>query len=119
MCGIIGIISERSQASFDAFSGLEELQHRGQDTAGILTSSKKDKIYLKKEHGLVSEIFKQTDLENLVGNIAIGQVRYPTTTEKKDAQPFYNSFGGIALAHNGHVVNEAQLREKLREKYLL
>jgi amidophosphoribosyltransferase len=116
MCGIIGVISKESRASFDAYNGLLELQHRGQDAAGIFALSKSGKISLKKENGLVHNIFNQTDLENLVGNIAIGQVRYPTTTEKKDAQPFYSGIGGVALAHNGHILNEGQLREKLREK---
>lgn len=115
MCGIIGVISKGSRASFDVYNGLLELQHRGQDAAGMFALSKSDKISLKKDGGLVHNVFTQTDLENLIGNAVIGQVRYPTTTEKKDAQPFYNNFSGIALAHNGHLLNEEKLREKLRE----
>lgn len=115
MCGIIGIISKKNQVSLDIYNALLIQQHRGQDAAGILTLNKNE-VLLKKEGGLVYEVFKQHDLEKLAGNLGIGHVRYPTTEKKKDAQPFYNNFSGIGLVHNGHIINERQLREKLEEK---
>jgi len=117
MCGIFGIISKRTQVSLDIYNALLIQQHRGQDAAGILVLNKNN-VFLKKggKGKLVYEVFKHHDLKKLAGNLGIGHVRYPTTEKKSDAQPFYNNFSGIGLAHNGHIINEQQLRKKLREK---
>jgi amidophosphoribosyltransferase len=96
MCGIIGIISKDKQVSYDLHNGLLNLQHRGQDNAGIFTSDN-SKMYLHKNKGLVAEVFSKNDIEELKGNVGIGQVRYPTTVGKADAQPFYVDQGGLLL----------------------
>lgn len=115
MCGIIGIITKDKQISFDLYNSLLNLQHRGQDNAGIATYDK-DKIYIRKGPGLVAEVFNKDNLETLKGEIGIGQVRYPTTAGKNDSQPFYVDLNGIALAHNGNLYNDQGVRDKLREK---
>ncbi|WP_430462309.1 amidophosphoribosyltransferase [Thalassolituus sp. LLYu03] len=120
MCGIVGIVgkSHVNQAIYDA---LTVLQHRGQDAAGIVTSYE-DKLYLRKDNGLVSDVFRTRHMQRLVGNMGIGHVRYPTagSSSSAEAQPFYvNSPYGITLAHNGNLTNTEQLakdiyREDLR-----
>jgi amidophosphoribosyltransferase len=115
MCGIIGIITQDHAVSYDLYNGLLDLQHRGQDTAGIFTETQAS-IFLKKGTGLVHEIFREENLEKMEGNIGIAQVRYPTTVGKVDSQPFYCDYMGIAMAHNGHVLNDKLVRLKLAEK---
>ncbi len=116
-CGVIGVYGAKNAASLSYF-GLVSLQHRGQESAGIAVSNG-ERIALKKEIGLVGDIFKQADFERLSGNIAIGHVRYATAGGRtiENAQPFLNSFklGSIALAHNGQLVNHAELRAMLED----
>ena len=76
--------------------------------AGILTISKDNRLNLRKDLGKVSDVFTQTSAENLIGNVGIGHVRYPTTGGScaGEAQPLYvNSPFGIAIAHNGNLTN--------------
>lgn len=115
MCGIIGIITKDKKVSFELFNSLLDLQHRGQDTAGIFTANH-EQVYIHKGKGLVSEVFYEDNLKELKGNMGIGQVRYPTTKGKQDAQPFYADMSGIALAHNGNIYNDDQVRDQLKEK---
>ncbi|HOI24869.1 MAG TPA: amidophosphoribosyltransferase [Caldisericia bacterium] len=115
MCGIIGIITKDHPVSYDLYNGLLDLQHRGQDTAGMYTETS-DKVFLKKGSGLVHEIFAEDHLQEMQGEVGIAQVRYPTTIGKVDSQPFYCDYMGIAMAHNGHILNEKLVREKLAEK---
>ncbi len=114
-CGVVGIYGPENASALTYF-GLVSLQHRGQESAGIAVSDG-EKINLKKEMGLVGDIFTQTDFEKLKGNMAIGHVRYATAGGRtiENAQPFLNTFkaGSIALAHNGQLVNHAELREML------
>ncbi len=120
MCGIIGILAKGpvNQALYD---GLLVLQHRGQDAAGIMTSDGR-RVYLRKDNGLVRDVFQQHHMLALKGNVGIGHVRYPTAgcDSPAEAQPFYvNSPFGLALAHNGNLTNvealkEAMIREDLR-----
>ncbi|MBR1639592.1 MAG: amidophosphoribosyltransferase [Treponema sp.] len=116
-CGVIGIFGAENAAS-KAYFSLVALQHRGQESAGIAVSDGK-KISLKKETGLVGDIFKEADFEILKGNIAIGHVRYATAGGRtiENAQPFLNSFkmGSIALAHNGQLINHTELRAMLED----
>jgi len=116
-CGVVGIFGAENAASKVYFS-LVSLQHRGQESAGIAVSDGKH-ITLKKEIGLVGDIFKESDFEKLQGNIAIGHVRYATAGGRtiENAQPFLNTFkmGSIALAHNGQLVNHAELRAMLED----
>ncbi len=114
MCGIIGIIDDKfvNQSLFD---GLTVLQHRGQDSAGIATCHENN-LYQKKGKGLVNDVFDTNDMLELIGNMGIGHVRYPTSGShgKDEAQPFYvNSPYGIALAHNGNLDNSELLRNEL------
>ena len=116
MCGIVGISSYRpvNQEIYDA---LTVLQHRGQDAAGIMTDDG-GVLCLRKNNGLVNDVFSAEHMSRLKGNIGIGHVRYPTagTLSSMEAQPFYvNSPYGICLAHNGNLVNTTELRHHLRE----
>ncbi|MFZ5593824.1 MAG: amidophosphoribosyltransferase [Pseudomonadota bacterium] len=115
MCAIIGIVggSPVNQALYD---GLTVLQHRGQDAAGIITCGHGGKFYLRKDNGLVRDVFRSRHMLNLRGDMGIGHVRYPTAgrASSAEAQPFYvNSPFGIALAHNGNLTNAAQLKQEL------
>jgi len=94
--------------------GLLALQHRGQDSAGVLTSD--GTFHLKKGNGTVAHVFNAKNLARLVGSRGIGQVRYPTIGpgSVEDAQPFtVNRPFGIAMVHNGNVTNYADLRRDL------
>ncbi len=114
MCGIIGIVGKGdvNQALYD---GLTVLQHRGQDAAGIVTCDG-GKLYLRKENGLVRDVFKTEHMLNLRGHMGVGHVRYPTAgcSSSAEAQPFYvNSPYGITLAHNGNLTNAEELKRDL------
>ncbi len=114
MCGIIGILGKQpvNQAIYD---GLLVLQHRGQDAAGILTSDG-GRVYLRKDNGLVRDVFQEHHMFGLKGEMGIGHVRYPTAgcDSPAEAQPFYvNSPFGLALAHNGNLTNAEQLKSDL------
>ena len=119
MCGIVGIVgkSNVNQALYDA---LTVLQHRGQDAAGIVTCHD-DKLYLRKDNGLVRDVFQQRHMQRLIGSVGIGHVRYPTagSSSSAEAQPFYvNSPYGITLAHNGNLTNVEQLAKEIYESDL-
>ncbi len=114
MCGIIGIVG-RGPVNQSVYDGLTVLQHRGQDAAGMATCQDK-RLYLRKDNGLVRDVFRTRHMQRLLGNIGIGHVRYPTAGNfnSAEAQPFYvNSPFGITLAHNGNLTNTAQLQEEL------
>ncbi len=116
MCGIIGIVgkSEVASALYDA---LTVLQHRGQDAAGIATIDG-SKLRLHKGNGLVRDVFTREEMLDLRGRVGIGHCRYPTAGSEgmNEAQPLYvNSPYGIALAHNGNLVNTATLRREMFE----
>ncbi|KAA0696603.1 amidophosphoribosyltransferase [Halopseudomonas laoshanensis] len=119
MCGIVGIVGKANvnQALYDA---LTVLQHRGQDAAGIVTCDR-GRLYLRKDNGLVRDVFHQRHMQRLVGNMGIGHVRYPTagSSSSAEAQPFYvNSPYGITLAHNGNLTNVEQLSREIYESDL-
>ncbi len=115
MCGIVGIVATQTvnQALYDA---LTVLQHRGQDAAGIVTCGDHGRFYLRKDKGLVRDVFQKRHMLTLVGSMGIGHVRYPTagSGSSAEAQPFYvNSPYGITLAHNGNLTNADELKEQL------
>ena len=116
MCGVVGIFHNNTDAANDIYDGLIQLQHRGQDAAGIATLED-SKMHLHKSLGLVTEIFKKKlSNANLNGNIGIGHVRYPTagSNDVNDSQPFYTANPvHITLAHNGTLTNSNQLRQEL------
>ena len=114
MCGIIGIVGN-SYVNQTLYDGLTILQHRGQDAAGIVTSDG-NRLYLRKNNGMVRDVFHTRHMLYLKGNMGIGHVRYPTAgcASSAEAQPFYvNSPYGITLAHNGNLINSENLREEL------
>ena len=114
MCGIVGIFGQGpvNQAIYDA---LLVLQHRGQDAAGIVTQDGR-RLHLRKDNGLVKDVFRTRHMIDLRGNSGIGHVRYPTAgcSSSAEAQPFYvNSPYGITLAHNGNLTNAEELKQDL------
>ena len=116
MCGIVGIYHKKGQVCADICDALIQVQHRGQDAAGIATWAH-SKMYTHKELGLVTEVFKSSEtLEKLVGNMGIGHVRYPTAggDDVNEAQPFYTANPvNVTLAHNGTLTNSEKLKEEL------
>jgi len=117
-CGVFGIFGH-PEASHLTYLGLYALQHRGQESAGIVTSDHGE----PKSHkgmGLVAETFDQGRLEALLGNAAVGHVRYSTTGSSllKNAQPFLvqHSQSFLAIAHNGNLVNARELKDKLETR---
>lgn len=114
MCGIVGIVG-RSYVNQAIYDALTVLQHRGQDAAGIVTCEG-DRLFLRKDNGMVRDVFRNRHMRRLVGNMGIGHVRYPTagTSSSAEAQPFYvNSPYGITLAHNGNLTNSEALVEDI------
>lgn len=116
-CGVFAVYGHPNAAIL-TYYGLFALQHRGQESAGIVTSDGSGGAFAShKGMGLVPQIFTMKDLEALGGNRAIGHVRYSTTgsSNLKNAQPFLvdTSRGQIAVGHNGNLVNAAQLRHEL------
>lgn len=114
MCGVVGIAghSPVNQMLYDA---LTMLQHRGQDAAGIVTCEE-GRLFLRKENGMVRDVFHTRHMMRLVGNFGIAHVRYPTagSSSSAEAQPFYvNSPYGITLAHNGNLTNAGEISKTL------
>lgn len=114
MCGIIGIFNQ-PEASTLAYLGLYALQHRGQETGGIVTSDG-EKLYTFNDMGYVADIFSGDVLNRLPGNTAIGHVRYSTSGDSniRNCQPFTINYsrGYLSVAHNGNIVNAARLRSE-------
>ena len=114
MCGIIGIISEEDVSS-SIYESLTVIQHRGQDAAGMATLED-GKLHVRKQIGLVREVFRAQHIKNLKGKMGIGHVRYPTAggVTREFSQPLYvNSPYGISLVHNGNLTNSKQLGNEL------
>jgi amidophosphoribosyltransferase len=117
MCGIIGIVGH-ADVGAALYDGLSMLQHRGQDAAGIATVDGRQ-LRLVKGTGLVRDLFGEAEMARLTGRMGIGHCRYPTAGSEgsDEAQPFYvNSPFGIALAHNGNLVNTDALRGEVFEQ---
>jgi amidophosphoribosyltransferase len=115
MCGIFGIYPHKDAAQL-ACLGLYALQHRGEESSGIITRNGK-KVYLHKALGLVSDVFDEKIIRSLRGELAVGHVRYSTTGSSniKNTQPFYvkSKIGDIAIAHNGNLTNTLSLHREL------
>ena len=116
MCGIVALFNPNENVANSIYDGLIQLQHRGQDAAGISTLNE-NKMHLHKDTGLVTEVFKSDKSKlNLIGNLGIGHVRYPTagSNDVNDSQPFYTSNPvNITLAHNGTLTNSESIRKNL------
>jgi amidophosphoribosyltransferase len=115
MCGVIGVVSN-SVANQLLYDGLMVLQHRGQDAAGIVTAEE-SRFHMHKGQGLARDVFRTRDMRNLLGDMGVAHVRYPTAgsaSSSAESQPFYvNSPYGIVLGHNGNLTNTQELKESL------
>ncbi|MCC2639043.1 MAG: amidophosphoribosyltransferase [Moraxellaceae bacterium] len=114
MCGIVAIAG-KSPVNQGLYDALTVLQHRGQDAAGIVTCHN-GRLFLRKENGMVRDVFHTKHMMRLIGNFGIGHVRYPTagSSSSAEAQPFYvNSPYGITLAHNGNLTNAHEIARDL------
>ncbi|MGB0592529.1 MAG: amidophosphoribosyltransferase [Myxococcota bacterium] len=114
MCGIVGLIGQ-GPVNIRIYDALTVLQHRGQDAAGIATIQG-DRIYMRKNNGLVKDVFRTRHMHELIGSAGIGHVRYPTAgrASSAESQPFYvNAPYGIVLGHNGNLTNADTLRREL------
>ena len=118
-CGVVGIYSPGSHSAALAGIGLFALQHRGQESAGVAASDH-GTIRVHSGMGLVSEAFRDGDLDGILGDTSIGHTRYSTTgaSDSCNAQPLVvdGSNGKLAIAHNGNIINSVQLREQLVER---
>jgi amidophosphoribosyltransferase len=117
-CGVFGVYVHPNAAEL-TYYGLYALQHRGQESAGIVTSDGQE-FHVHKGMGLVPQVFKGDSLQGLTGSLAIGHTRYSTTgsSHLRNAQPLTVDCarGQIAIAHNGNLTNAARLREELESK---
>ncbi|OYW35643.1 MAG: amidophosphoribosyltransferase [Hydrogenophilales bacterium 12-61-10] len=115
MCGVIGVVSNTPANQF-LYDGLMVLQHRGQDAAGIVTAED-NRFHMHKGQGLARDVFRTRDMRNLLGDMGVAHVRYPTAgcaSSSAESQPFYvNSPYGIVLGHNGNLTNTDELKEAL------
>ncbi len=118
-CGVFGIWAPGEEVAKLTYFGLYALQHRGQESAGIATSDGR-RLLVYKDMGLVSQVFDERSLASLTGHIAVGHCRYSTTggSTWENAQPTLGGHSGftVALAHNGNLINSAELRELVMER---
>ena len=119
-CGVFGVWGHRDAVYFN-FLGLYALQHRGQESAGIVSFDRESQTTrIHKDMGLVPDVFKGDVLSYLKGDVAIGHVRYSTTGSSiiKNAQPLLVNYrdGFLAIGHNGNLINSKELRDELEEQ---
>ncbi|MBF0308856.1 MAG: amidophosphoribosyltransferase [Magnetococcales bacterium] len=115
-CGVFGVFNHPEAANL-TYLGLYALQHRGQESAGIVTAEQRI-LHVQRNQGLVADIFQRQDLAHLPGPMAIGHVRYSTSggsANSRNRQPLVvdTAYGGMAVAHNGNLVNGVQMRKTL------
>jgi amidophosphoribosyltransferase len=118
-CGVFGIYAPGHDVARLAYFALFALQHRGQESAGIATARRGDNIMAIRDQGLVAQVFDEHTLRSLVGDLAIGHVRYSTTgsSEWENAQPIVrDDHRTVALAHNGNLINAVELHSELRSR---
>ncbi|ELY57365.1 amidophosphoribosyltransferase [Natronococcus jeotgali] len=115
-CGVVGVALDGRDAARPLYYALYALQHRGQESAGIVTHDGFQQ-HSHVDRGLVGDVFAEGDLEGLAGSAGIGHVRYPTagSLDTSCAQPFSVSFksGSLGLSHNGNLVNADEIRDEL------
>lgn len=118
MCGVIGIFGHPEAANL-AYLGLHALQHRGQESAGIV-STDGERLHWERDMGYVRDVFSAQRLQRLPGAAAIGHVRYSTTGSSvlKNAQPLAVDYSGgaLAISLNGNIVNATELRQRLEDE---
>ena len=117
-CGVFGVWAPKEEVAKLTFYGLYALQHRGQESA-VIAASDGERILIYKDMGLVSQVFTETDLASLTGDLAIGHCRYSTTGSSTwvNAQPTLRptKYGTLALAHNGNLTNTGDLAEMVQK----
>ena len=118
MCAVVGIVAT-SPVNQSLYDSLLLMQHRGQDAAGIATAQGK-RVHLARGMGLVRDVFRTRDMRNLLGEMGVGHVRYPTAgsaMSSEESQPFYvNAPFGIVLGHNGNLTNASELQEDMYQR---
>lgn len=118
-CGVFGVYAPGQDVARMTFFGLHALQHRGQESAGIATYDGRT-THLHKGMGLVPQVFTESDMQKLVGHMAIGHTRYSTTgsSHVRNAQPYLieTLHGPLGVAHNGNLTNALDLRHKLLQR---
>jgi hypothetical protein len=118
-CGVFGVWAPGEEVAKLTYYGLYALQHRGQESAGIATSDGQ-RLLVYKDMGLVSQVFDERSLASLRGHLAVGHCRYSTTggSTWENAQPTLGGHDGgtVALAHNGNLINSAELRDLVEER---
>ena len=118
-CGVFGIYAPERDVARLAYFALFALQHRGQESAGIATAQRGGSIMALRDQGLVAQVFDEHKLRSLLGDMAIGHVRYSTTgsSEWENTQPIVRGDRrALALAHNGNLINAVELHAELREQ---
>lgn len=118
MCGLIGVVGTLDSA-YEVFLGLMNLQHRGQDGAGLLTiDNNRGEFALQKGNGLVENVFSERTFRQLKGISSIGHTRYATIGRRDPnlLQPFLDNVAGLGIAHNGNIVNCYRLRDELHKR---
>src|SRR4051794_37558952 len=118
-CGVFGVYAPESDVSRLAYFALYALQHRGQESAGIAATDRGGHILTQRDLGLVNQVFNEQSLRALVGDMAIGHVRYSTTGSNawENTQPVWRADRHeIALAHNGNLTNAVELHGELRDR---
>src|SRR5690349_17951452 len=116
-CGVFGIYAPGHDVARTTYFALFALQHRGQESAGIATAPRNGGIMALRDQGLVAQVFDEHKLRSLLGDMAIGHVRYSTTgsSEWENAQPIVRDDNRtLALAHNGNLINAVELHAELR-----
>ncbi|MDQ6993329.1 MAG: amidophosphoribosyltransferase [Mariprofundus sp.] len=117
-CGVFGVFDHPEAANL-TYLGLYAQQHRGQESAGIVSTDGKD-FNTHRGLGLVADVFKKSEIKELIGRHSIGHVRYSTAGDSglRNCQPFCYEYahGGIAMCHNGNIVNAPELRDDLEKK---
>jgi len=117
-CGIVGIYDPDENCVRDAYYSMIALQHRGQESCGIAVNKNRNITYYK-DLGLVNEVFNNERLEKMKGSMAVGHVRYSTTGEsiRENSQPLVLHYlkGNLAIAHNGNLINSAELRHEFNQ----
>jgi len=121
MCGVLALLLSNEDENVNQllFDGLTVLQHRGQDAAGIVTLDSNRRLHLRKDNGLVKDVFQEHHMIDLIGNVGLGHVRYPTAGSSScaEAQPLYtNCPYGICVAHNGNLTNTEKLTAEVLEQ---
>ena len=122
-CGVFGVWAPGEQVAKLTYYGLYALQHRGQEAAGIAVADG-SQVLVFKDLGLVSQVFDEQTLAAMEGHVAIGHCRYSTTgdTTWENAQPVFRNTAagtGVALGHNGNLVNTAELAARARDAGLI